>query len=375
VKHLTALVEKAAPEAAGYVHWGATSQDVIDTGAILQLREALIVIQEDLERARDLSAGMAQKYRSTPIAGRTLLQQASPTTLGMKIAGWLDALNRHHERLTQMRKRVLVLQFGGAVGTLAALGNDSAGIAMLLAKELQLELPDIPWHGHRDRIAETGATLGFLAGTLGKIAKDVALQMQTEVGEMHESAAVAHGGSSTLPQKRNPVAATAILSAADRVPGLVSSLLTTMPQEHERGVGGWHAEWETLPEILSLTGGALHHFANMLSSLEIDAVRISQNLDMTHGLIFAEAVAMRLSKTLGRAQAHEKIRAVAVRARTEQRHLRDILLEDPTISLELSAAELDGLFDAQNYLGAAGDFIDRVTSTYSASLPNIVRRK
>lgn len=369
VKHLTALIAKEDKHAAHFVHWGATSQDAIDTGRVLQLRQALDLITRDLDGLSQPLGALAQKHRSTLIAGRTWMQHALPTTLGVKIAGWLDAIVRHRARLEETKKRCMVLQFGGAVGTLAALGSRGPDVASLLAAELGLGLPDLPWHSHRDRMAEVGVTLSLCAGTVGKIARDLSLHMQSEVAEIFEPAGEGRGGSSTMPHKRNPVSCAVMLSAAMRVPGLVSSLLTAMIQEDERGLGGWHAEWETLPDIVQLTAGAVHHLATILPNLELDAPRMRENLDLTHGLIFAEAVSMALGEKIGRAQAHEIVQAACSRALKEKRELRAILSADPKISAQLSPTDLDRLFDPRNYLGAAEEYVYRVVAASRGKIP------
>jgi 3-carboxy-cis,cis-muconate cycloisomerase len=360
VKALTALVAKNNAEAAGYVHWGATSQDVIDTGLILQLCGALTCIAADIDKLAHALAELATEHRSTVMVGRTWMQHASPTTFGAKVAGWLDAIDRHRARLRETQARCLVLQFGGAVGTHAALDGKGDEVAKYLAQELKLPLAEIPWHSHRDRVAEIATTLGLLVGTLGKIASDISLLAQTEVAEVFEPAEKGRGGSSTMPHKRNPVACAAVLSAATRVPGLVGTMLAAMPQEHERGLGGWHAEWETLPEVVSLAGGAAHTMAALAPRLDVDPERMRQNLDETHGLIFAEAVSMALAKKIGKAKAHETVEAACNTSRKDGRHLRDVVDEEPSISKHFSTEEIDGLFDAQNYLGLAEEFVDRV---------------
>jgi 3-carboxy-cis,cis-muconate cycloisomerase len=253
VKQLTAVVASTDAEAARYVHWGATSQDVIDSGRVLQLRDAIDLITIDLAELADKLAALAHQHRATIMVGRTWMQHAQPTTLGLKIAGWLDAIMRHQDRLQALRTRVCVLQFGGAAGTLASLGESGLTVATALAKDLSLVLPALPWHTHRDRMGEVATTFGLLTGTLGKIARDIALHAQTEIAEVAEPLAQGRGGSSTMPHKRNPVACSAVLACAMRVPALVSTMLTAMVQEQERALGGWQAEWETLPEIASLT--------------------------------------------------------------------------------------------------------------------------
>jgi 3-carboxy-cis,cis-muconate cycloisomerase len=245
-------------------------------------------------------ARLAEAHKSTLLAGRTWLQQGPPVTFGLKVAGWLDAVERHRERLKQARKQILVLQFGGAVGTLAAVGDRGLELASALARELKLDLPEVPWHSHRDRLAEVAASLGLLVGSLGKIARDISLMSQTEIDEVVEPSGPGRGGSSTMPHKRNPVGSAVILAAALRVPALVSTVLTAMVQEHERGLGGWHAEWETLPEIFRLTAGALAHTNEIVAGLEIHPEKMSQNLNVTHGLVLAEAVAFALRERLGK---------------------------------------------------------------------------
>jgi 3-carboxy-cis,cis-muconate cycloisomerase len=360
VKQLTALVEKDNEEAARFVHWGATSQDVNDTGLILQIRDALGILDADISVLTHGLAELAQKHRSTPIAGRTLMQHALPTTFGMKVAGWLDGVNRHHARLANMRKRVLVMQFGGAVGTLAALGEKAQQVESVLTSELQLDGPPAPWHAQRDRVAEVATTLGLCVGTLGKIARDITLHAQTEVGEVFEPAGEGRGGSSTMPHKRNPVTAGVVLAAAIRVPGLVSTMLSAMVQEDERGLGNWHAEWETLPEVFRLTGGALHQMAEIVPRLEVDTNRMRHNLDATQGLIFGEAVTMALGKHIGKAAAHKLVGDASRRARESGKHLREVLEQEESVTERLSSAELDTLFRPENYLGSAEQFVDRV---------------
>ncbi len=336
VKQLTSLVGKDDKEAMRFVHWGATSQDAIDTGFVLQLRAALREMESELERFSGTLAQLAGKHRATSMVGRTWLQQALPLTFGLKAAGWLDAVDRHRLRLGDVRRRALVLQFGGAVGTLAALGGKGMEVAKALGEELHLVVPRLPWHVHRDRIGEVAATLGLCTGTMGKIARDISLLMQTEVAEVSEPAGEGRGGSSTLPHKRNPVAAAVVLAAAVRVPGLVSSVLTAMVQDQERGVGGWHAEWEIMPELIGLAAGALHKLSQAVAELEIDAARMRENMELTRGLIFAEAVQMALGVEMGRMAAHELAEAACRRARSEKRHLRDVLAEDPAVAKHLT---------------------------------------
>lgn len=360
VKQLTALVAKDDPEAAEFVHWGATSQDANDTGLVLQIRQALHIIDNDLHSLCAALAQLARKHRSTLLVGRTLMQHALPTTFGVKVAGWLDAMSRHRERFAETEKRALVLQFGGAVGTLAALQEKGLQVAQALAAELQLELPSLSWHAQRDRLAEVATTLGLCAGTLGKIARDISLHAQTEIAEIFEPAGHGRGGSSTMPHKRNPVTSAAVLAAAVRVPGLVSTMLSAMAQEDERGLGNWHAEWETLPEIFRLTGGALQQITTVVPHLEVDAARMRRNLEATHGVIFAEAVTVALARHMGKSAARKLLEASIEKARESGKHLREVLAQDRAVTEVLSPAELDRLFDPANYLGVAEEFVDRV---------------
>jgi 3-carboxy-cis,cis-muconate cycloisomerase len=360
VKMLTAAVRADDAEAARWVHWGATSQDAIDTGLVLQLRDALELIDDGCAALIDVLARLANEHRGTVMAGRTWLQQAVPVTFGLKCAGWLDALLRQRQRIAELRPRVLVLQFGGAAGTLASLGDRGLAVAQALAAELDLWLPATPWHTERDRIVEAGSAIGLLAGTLGKIARDLSLMMQTEIAEVFEPAAEGKGGSSTMPHKRNPVACSIVLANALRVPGFVATLYSALPQEHERGLGNWPAEWETLPEIFRLAAGSLAALTPTLAGLEVDVARMRENLDATRGLLFAERVTMALAEAMGKQAAHHRIEALSRRVIAERRHLRDLLNEDTQLSLLLPAKRLAELFDPASALGVANTFIDRV---------------
>lgn len=360
VKLLTAAVKADDAEAARWVHWGATSQDAIDTGLVLQLRDALGLIDDGCAALIEVLAKLADEHRGTLMAGRTWLQQAVPVTFGLKCAGWLDALLRERQRIAELRPRLLVLQFGGAAGTLASLGDRGVDVAQALAEELGLVLPATPWHTARDRIAEAGSVIGLLAGSLGKIARDLALMMQTEVAEAFEPAAEGKGGSSTMPHKRNPVGCSVVLANALRVPGLIATLFSALPQEHERGLGNWPAEWETLPEIFRLTAGSLAALTPTLAGLEVDTARLRENLDATRGLLYAERVTMALAEAMGKQAAHHRIEALSRRVVAERRHLRELLKEDTQLSLLLPATRLGELFDPANALGVANAFIDRV---------------
>jgi 3-carboxy-cis,cis-muconate cycloisomerase len=367
VRALSAIVTKTHPEAAKFVHWGATSQDLLDTALVLQLGEAFQIFDDSLCRLSDALAALAEKHKSTVLAGRTWLQQGPPITLGLKAAGWLSAIERHRARLKATALQVRVLQFGGAVGTLAALGERGRDVAAALATELKLELPDIPWHSQRDRFGEAVTNLGLLTATLGKIARDVSLLMQTEVREADEPAEAGRGGSSTMPHKRNPVGSAVVLAAATRVPGLVSTMLNAMVQEHERGLGGWQTEWEILPEICMLAAGAMSHTHFIVSGMVVDEKQMQKNLDATRGLIFAEAVTMALGGKMGRSAAHSHVEALCRRIIKNGQHLRDEVLHDEEIRSHLSASEIEQLFQPRNYLGSAEVFVERVLSSRKSS--------
>ncbi|WP_160106872.1 3-carboxy-cis,cis-muconate cycloisomerase [Pseudomonas izuensis] len=366
VKALGKQIATKDVEAERYVHLGATSQDVMDSGLVLQLRRALELIDGDLAQLGQTLASQAQRYVATPLAGRTWLQHATPVTLGMKIAGWLGAVTRSRQRLQELKPRLLVLQFGGASGTLAALGEQAMPIARALAEELQLNLPDQPWHTQRDRLVEFGSVLGLIAGSLGKLGRDISLLMQTEAGEVFEPSAPGKGGSSTMPHKRNPVGAAVLIGAATRVPGLLSTLFSAMPQEHERSLGLWHAEWETLPEICCLVSGSLKQALLVTQGLEVDAGRMARNLDLTQGLVLAEAVSIVLAQRVGRDTAHHLLEQCCKRAVAEQRHLRAVLGDEPQVTAELSAEELDHLLDPAHYLGQARTWVERAVAEHSA---------
>ncbi len=360
VAALTREVATADPAAKGYVHWGATSQDVQDTAVVLQLREGLALIAADVDRLAAALRAQAELHRQTLMPGRTWLQQALPVTLGLKLAGILDAVLRHRDRLAALRHDVAVLQFGGAAGTLASLGAHGPAVASALARELDLAPAAIPWHTQRDRFCEVATVLGMLVATLGKLARDLALLAQSEVGEAFEAAAAGRGGSSTLPHKRNPVSAAIALAAAVRVPNLVATMLAAAVQEHERGLGNWPAEWETLPEIVLLAGGALEASIYAIEGLDVDAARMRANLDLLHGLPMAEAVQMALAPTLGRDVAHTLVGTASKAAVAQGRHLRDVLADDPGVRAVLDEAALDRLFDPAGYLGSTRAYIDAV---------------
>nr|MBO2509549.1 3-carboxy-cis,cis-muconate cycloisomerase [Gammaproteobacteria bacterium] len=366
VKALGKQVAARSTEAERYVHLGATSQDAMDTGLVLQLRAAIELLEADLASLAARLAEQAERHAEVPLAGRTWLQHATPVTLGMKIAGWLGAITRHRQRLAELKPRLLSLQFGGASGSLAALGEYAWPVAEALADELGLSLPEQPWHTQRDRLVEFAALLGMLAGSLGKLGRDLSLLMQTEAGEVFEPAAPGKGGSSTMPHKRNPVGAAVLIGAATRAPGLVATMLAAMPQEHERSLGLWHAEWETLPELCCLVSGALQQALQLVPGLEVDAARMRANLDLTRGLVLAEAVSIALAQRIGRDAAHHLLEQCCKQAVKEGAHLRAVLGANAEVTARLSAAELDQLLDPAHYLGQARRWVARALAEHHA---------
>ena len=363
VKALTSAVARTDPEAARYVHWGATSQDVIDTAAMLTLRAAIDALLGDLDRAIAGFAGQARKHRHTAMVGRTWLQHALPMPFGLKLAEYAAALNRSRARLRRLKQETLALQFGGAAGTLAALGENGWRVAEKLAAELGLPLPEAPWHTHRDRFAEIASVMAIIAGTCGKIARDVSLMMQTDVGEAFEPAGEGRGGSSTMPHKRNPVAAASVLGAATMAPNLAATIFAAQVQDHERSAGPWHAEWPTLPALMLVTSGALAGIVDIAEGLEIDANRMRTNLDATHGLIMAEAVTFALAEKIGKSAAHHLVEAASKKAVAEKRDLLDVLAEDAEVTDHLDAERLAELFEPMSYQGASQALIDRLLAS------------
>jgi 3-carboxy-cis,cis-muconate cycloisomerase len=364
VKALTAHVATSDAAAARYVHWGATSQDVIDTAAMLSLRAGVDALLGDIDRAIAGFAKLARQHRATAMVARTWLQHALPMPFGLKLAEYAAALHRSKTRLTRVRGETLALQFGGAAGTLAALGDNGLAVAEKLAKELKLPLPDAPWHTHRDRVADAASVLAVLAGTCGKIARDVSLMMQTDVAEAFEPSGEGRGGSSTMPHKRNPVAAATALAAATMAPNLAATILAAQVQDHERSAGPWHAEWPTLPTLLLVTSGALAAIVDIAEGIEVDVARMRANLDTTGGLIMAEAVTMALAEKIGKADAHHLIEGASKKAVAEKKHLRDILAGDSTIAAQLGGRDgLAKLFEPMAYQGASQALIDRLLAS------------
>jgi 3-carboxy-cis,cis-muconate cycloisomerase len=364
VAALTAKVAKADAIAARYVHWGATSQDVIDSALVLDLKAAITALLTDLDHAIEGFAALLGRHRRTATVARTWLQHALPMPFGLKIAGYAAALARSRDRLRRLRREALVLQFGGAAGTLAALSDKGLEVAERIAALLDLPLPDAPWHGHRDRLAEVASALTILTGTCGKIARDVSLLMQTEVAEVFEQAMPGRGGSSTMPHKRNPTAAAVALAAATIAPNLVSTILAAQVQEHERGIGGWQAEWPTFPALALITSGALNAVVDIAQGMEIDSERMRINLEATGGLIMAEAVSFALATKVGKQEAHRIVEEASRKARAAKRDLQEVLAEDKDVNL--SAGELAKLFDPVAYQGAAQTFIDRIVGALGA---------
>ncbi|MEH2533084.1 3-carboxy-cis,cis-muconate cycloisomerase [Bradyrhizobium sp. AZCC 1588] len=363
VKALTANVARSDAAAARFVHWGATSQDVIDTAVMLGLRAGIDALLADIDCAIAGFAGLARQHRHTPVVARTWLQHALPMPFGLKLAEYAAALHRSKLRLQRVRSEALALQFGGAAGTLAALGDKGLAVAEKLAEELKLPLPDAPWHTHRDRIAEAASVLAIIAGTCGKIARDVSLMMQTDVGEAFEPSGEGRGGSSTMPHKRNPVAAASALAAATMAPNLAATIFAAQVQDHERSAGPWHAEWPTLPTLLLVTSRALAAIVDIAEGLEVDAARMRANLDATDGLIMAEAVAMALAEKIGKSDAHHLLEAASRKAVKDKKHLRDVLLEDANVTAQLDADAIAKLFEPMAYQGASQALIDRLLAS------------
>jgi 3-carboxy-cis,cis-muconate cycloisomerase len=357
VQQLVALCRDGLGE---WCHWGATTQDITDTATILQIREALDLVEADIVAIADALAGLAKRYRDTPMAGRSNLQQAVPITFGYKCATWLAAFERHRQRLEELRPRVLVGEFGGAAGTLSSLGTRGLDVQAGLMKELGLGQPEIAWHTVRDRIAEVGCFLGLVTGICGKIAFDVKLMMQTEVEEVYEPFHEGRGSSSTMPQKRNPISCVYITATTSLVRQFVVALLDAMVEDHERATGPWEIEWIAVPEIFSLAAGALAQTRFMVSGLVVDEKKMRANLDITRGLIVSEAVMMGLGPHIGRQYAHDLVYDICRQVAATGRTLLDLLAENTEVAKHLDRAALEKLCDPANYLGQAGEMVDRV---------------
>jgi 3-carboxy-cis,cis-muconate cycloisomerase len=345
---LTRIVKNNDVEASKMVHLGATSQDVVDTAMVLQIKSFLAWLESKLNQLRQLLIALTQKHRSTLMIGRTLLQQARPITFGLKTARWLQRVKQCQELISETKKRVLCLTLGGAVGS----GNDSINRKVQLTMAELLEIAPPSGVGG---LSEWAGVLGVLVGSLGKIAKDVSLLMQTEVGEVLEGAGEGKGGSSTMPHKRNPVTCTALLANATRTPHLVATVLSAMPQEHERSAGLWHSEWEVLVELMTLTAGSVERAIELVGGLEVDEKRMLANLEVTKGLIYAENVSLALAPKMGKMQAHELVEKACKTAIHQQKHLKEILLD-----LQLDVPDLEELFKPENSIGLSLELIDTV---------------
>jgi 3-carboxy-cis,cis-muconate cycloisomerase len=363
VKALTEQVRALDPTAAHFVHWGATSQDVADTAIILLLKRAQALLAADHRRLESALRSLSDQHQGTVMLGRTLLQPAPPITFGLKAAGWMAAIRRGWTRLAAAFADALIVQFGGASGTLAALGDQGIAVGRALAEELGLACPDAPWHTHRDRLAALVAACGVQTGSLGKMARDIALLMQGEVGEAAEPGGPDRGGSSTMPHKRNPIACSLTLAAAHRVPGLVAAFLSAMVQEHERGAGGWQAEWPTVAAVIQATGLAAASMAEAAEALAVDGARMRANIEATHGVVFAERVLMMLGSTLGRDVAHQLLEQAARQSIARGRRLVDVLGEMPEVTRHLSMDALRDLDSPEAYLGVAEVFRTRLISS------------
>ena len=363
VSQLNALCRDRLGE---YCHWGATTQDITDTATVLQIREGLELVEADLAAISAALARLARTYRDTPVAGRSNLQQAIPVTFGYKMATILAAVERHRERLAELRPRVLVGEFGGACGTLASIASRALDNQAELMRELGLGQPLIAWHTVRDTIAEVGCFLGLVGGTLGKVAMDVKLMMQTEVEEVFEPYAHGRGSSSTMPQKRNPISSCYIHASISVVRQHTAALLDAMVADHERSTGPWEIEWIVLPEIFCLMAGALKQTRSVLEGLEVSPENMRRNLDLTHGLVMSEAVMMGLGRHIGREYAHDLVYDLCRQAIAERRPLIDLLAAHPEISRHVDRAALERMCDPASYLGESGAMVDRVLARTQA---------
>jgi 3-carboxy-cis,cis-muconate cycloisomerase len=369
VRALTARLPESAAGAAAAVHMGATSQDIIDTAAMLIARRALDAILADLSAAAGSCAAHAAEHARTVMSGRTLLQQAVPVTFGLVAAGWLTAVDEARQNLHHVRIARLAIQFGGAAGTLASLGDAGPAVAALLGDELGLAVPTLPWHTNRLRIIDLAAALASTCAALGKIARDVTLLAQTEVAEVREAAGSGRGGSSTMPHKQNPVAAIVILGCTKQAPGLLATLTSAAEQEHQRAAGAWHSEWLPLSNLLTLTGSATSWSAELLSGLQVDPMRMGTNLEAAAGLPMAEHLASLLAPAIGRLQAHDVIAKASSRSTTGDTSLTDAIYADERSADTLTEAgitrtEIESALRPESYLGATDEFIRRALAAH-----------
>jgi 3-carboxy-cis,cis-muconate cycloisomerase len=351
---------KQCGDAGRYVHWGATTQDIMDTAVVLQIRAGLAIIDSDIAALRGILAGLARRYRDTPMAGRTHLQQALPVTFGYKCAIWLAMFDRHTERLAQLKPRVLVGQFAGAAGTLASLGDKGFEVQNALCEELGLGVPVSTWHVARDGFAEAINFLALVTGSLGKVALDIMMMASTEFGEVYEPFVKGRGASSTMPQKRNPISSELMLAASKGVRQHAGLMLDAMVQDFERATGPWHAEWMAIPESFVLTAGSLNQAKFALGGLIVDEKKMADNLDISRGLIVAEAVMMGLAPDLGRQEAHDVVYDACRVANDKGMTLADALSADSRVSARIDRATIERLTSPKNYLGLAPEMVDRV---------------
>ena len=354
---------KQCGEAGRYVHWGATTQDIMDTAVVLQLRDGLKIIEDDIAALRGILADLAKRHRDTPMAGRTHLQQALPVTFGYKVAIWLAMFDRHAERLAELKPRVLVGQFAGAAGTLASLGDKGFEVQQALCEELGLGVPVSTWHVARDGFAETVNLLALVTGSLGKIALDIMIMASTEFAEVYEPFVKGRGASSTMPQKRNPISAELMLAASKAVRQHAGLMLDAMVQDFERATGPWHAEWMAIPESFVLSAGALHQAKFALGGLVVDEKRMAVNLDISRGLIVAEAVMMGLAPAIGRQEAHDVVYDACRAANDKGLTLAEALAADARVADRIDRATIDRLTAPKNYLGLAPQMVDRVLAS------------
>ena len=364
VRQLGAAVATIDGGAAGHVHFGATSQDLADTALVLQLRDACALLQRDFARLATALATLTEKHRGTVMLARTLMQPALPTSFGVKTASWLIGIEDGLSRLSRESEHALSLQFGGAAGNLSALGDKGTEVAHRLAALLRLSLAPMPWHTRRDAMAGLGCALGILTGTLGKIARDLSLLSQAEIGEVAEPSGQGRGGSSTMPHKRNPIGSMVALAAATRAPGLTATLLSAMVQEQERALGGWQAEAPTLAALFETTHGAAVALADAIGGLTVDSTAMRRNLERLNGLVLAERLMLALAPKRGRNEAHHAVEALSQRAVAENRHLRDLALDDDTVAAELSPERIREIFDPSTYLGSCEAFIGNALAVH-----------
>lgn len=354
------LTKACDPETARWVHYGATTQDILDTGTVLQMREGLDILENDLQGTIKALAALSLKHRDSVMAGRTFQQLAAPITFGYKSAIWLDELLRHKERLEQLKPRLLVGQCSGAVGTFATLGDKGILVQQKMMALLALEMPAISWHVARDTWAELVSWMAMVAASLGKIANEIGILMRSEIGELSEPFETGRGASTTLPQKRNPIACEPIIANAHRMREMVSSQLTAMIQEHERAIGPMHLEWLVIPDAFVLLSGSLSHSRYILENLVVDTEKMKQNLQLNGGLIMSEAVMMGLAPKIGKKKAHDLVSQAAARAYESGITLKEALNNDAIIMEMLSVEELEHLIDPLNYVGSAGTMVDAV---------------